>query len=111
MQADALEASATANLVLFARADINQGKVDYRKAAMNDIRALLKTKQATTGSWELANYQARFLDQDAIDAEEAQAKALRQEAIEALDVALAQAPQEQRDQLRRLRNDIQSRLR
>lgn len=111
MQADALEASATANLVLFARAGADQGKADYRKASMNDIRALLKTKQTTAGSWELASYQARFLDQDAIDAGEEQAKALRQEAIEALDVALAQAPQEQRDQLRRLRNDIQSRLR
>lgn len=111
MQADALEASATANLVLFARAGADQGKADYRRATMNDIRALLKTKQVTNGSWELASYQARFLDQDAIDAGEEQAKALRQEAIEALDVALVQAPQDQRDPLRRLRNDIQSRLR
>lgn len=110
-RADALEAIATARLMLFAIADDASGKTRYRTDTMADIRALLKADQATAGVWELAFYQAKFLDQDAVNASEDQAKAYRQEAISAVDVAISHAPAAQKDQLRRLKSDIQSKLR
>ena len=83
----------------------------FRTDMMADIRTLLKTEQATAGTWELAFYLAKFLDQDAVDAAEAQGKEFRQEAIKAIDVAITHAPAAQKDQLRRLKSDIQSKLR
>lgn len=108
-QADALEASSTAKLLLFVLAP-QADKANYRQATMNDIRALLKTNQPTAGQWELASYLAKFLSDDALEANDAQAKPLLEEALRTLDISLALAPSDKKEQLRRFRNDLQARV-
>jgi serine/threonine protein kinase/cytochrome c-type biogenesis protein CcmH/NrfG len=109
-RADATEAIATSKLLLFAIAPEDQGKAQYRNETIAEIRNVLKLQQQTPGTWELAWYLARFLDADAVDANEETARKYRQEALQAMDVALAQAPAAQKEQLRRFRNDVQSRV-
>lgn len=75
------------------------------------IRLWLKTEQPSTGSWQLAFTLGRLLDTTAAKAPAAQAKNQREEAVRALDVALLQAPTDQKEQVLRLKNDIQSKLR
>ncbi len=111
VRAEAQESIATIHLVLFVRSEDEAAKKQHRQSAIEEIRSLLESKSTTPGTWELASYLARFLDQDAVDASAEEGQKLRQEAIKALEVSLTLAPAAQKDQLRRLRNDIQSKLR
>lgn len=110
-RAEAQEAIAATRLKLYNFAEDAAIQTQYRTAMMDDIRSLLKIEQPTQNSWLLAKLLANFLEQDAVNASsEDQGKKLREEAIKALDIALVQAPQSEKEQLRRMKSDIQRKL-
>ena len=86
---------------------LDWGTSSFRAYRVGDDGSLLDTVSAPNG---ILTIEKGAFD-DALEAQPPQAKQFLEEAIQTLDIALTQAPSEKKDQLRRFKSDIQSRLR